>query len=435
MANSEIYCKYCGLELEEGKCDCEGFLNSKKTGVKRGFTLCDTCGKKIDKDVLFCPYCGMPLGIGEQKEELQRRLEGEFEEDVIEHYEGKKKTIIERVKSNFTPATWTLTMLLSVLLICILIGKILYPFLKLQIDNYKMKQVLSSSVDETIEKEIEQTIVNETEIVKKEVEPVLIDLRDKWIKQDGFVYCFDKNGDAVVDEWVTETDENGNEKKYYFDIDGRLVVNSWIDGEYYVGADGAMLTDTDTPDGAHVDIDGMVVVNPEDGINPLTSETKIYYESPDNTSETKVASTVNSSTAGVIKGIDNTKTYELYVKELVQIRDTVVRGDLKCNIIIYMPIMAGTNEKEVRNINERFETMVKGEYLENVKELVNQYSELPKSIVFNEIEQRGLNKNRLTVIMHGRVVPRKDLTTKHKFRFIYDRKSKAMLLRDISNGT
>lgn len=45
---------------------------------------------------------------------------------------------------------------------------------------------------------------------------------------------------------------------YYYDHLGYIVKNSWIDN-YYVGADGAMLVDTMTPDGYYVDKDGLWV--------------------------------------------------------------------------------------------------------------------------------------------------------------------------------
>ena len=35
-----------------------------------------------------------------------------------------------------------------------------------------------------------------------------------------------------------------------------MAVNQWVDGAYYVGADGVMLTSTTTPDGNQVDASG-----------------------------------------------------------------------------------------------------------------------------------------------------------------------------------
>ena len=44
-------------------------------------------------------------------------------------------------------------------------------------------------------------------------------------------------------------------KDYYVDGNGHVVKNAWI-GSYYLGEDGAMLTNTFTPDGYYVGSDG-----------------------------------------------------------------------------------------------------------------------------------------------------------------------------------
>ena len=43
---------------------------------------------------------------------------------------------------------------------------------------------------------------------------------------------------------------------YYFDGSGYMLSNQWISGEYYVGTNGVMLTNTTTPDGYKVDASG-----------------------------------------------------------------------------------------------------------------------------------------------------------------------------------
>ena len=49
--------------------------------------------------------------------------------------------------------------------------------------------------------------------------------------------------------------QNISGKWYYFDASGYMAASRWI-GNYYVGADGAMLTNTITPDGYKVGLDG-----------------------------------------------------------------------------------------------------------------------------------------------------------------------------------
>ena len=62
-------------------------------------------------------------------------------------------------------------------------------------------------------------------------------------------YYFNSNG-YMVTGW-----QNINDKFYYFNASGDMVTNAWV-GNYYLGSDGIMLTDTFTPDGYYVDANG-----------------------------------------------------------------------------------------------------------------------------------------------------------------------------------
>ena len=212
-------------------------------------------------------------------------------------------------------------------------------------------------------------------------------------------------------------------------MDGRLVVNSWIDGEYYVGVDGAMLKDQATPDGAYVDEDGRVLVQGAEGI-AVTRETYVYYEYP-GASETVEASNVKSSTAGRILGVDPEKKYELYVKNIRQEREIVQKGDLKCNIVYYVPIMDGVDEREVKKINEELEDKF-ARFKKALIVIANESPQLPKSIVFNTIQQKAVTSNRVNILAQGRLTPRKGLVEKRKYRFVYDRKSRTVSMMDIT---
>lgn len=70
-------------------------------------------------------------------------------------------------------------------------------------------------------------------------------------KEDGTGKWYD-NGDGTYKQadWLLD-----NGKWYYFREDGYLQCNAWV-GNYYVGADGVMLTSTTTPDGYQVGADG-----------------------------------------------------------------------------------------------------------------------------------------------------------------------------------
>ena len=62
-------------------------------------------------------------------------------------------------------------------------------------------------------------------------------------------------------------------KRYYFDANGYMAANKWI-GNYYVGSNGAMLTNTTTPDGYQVGGDGAWIQNQgqkqNDGVHTKT---------------------------------------------------------------------------------------------------------------------------------------------------------------------
>lgn len=420
----KIYCKYCGLELERGSCTCEQFLSTGKVRLKEN-KVCDTCDRKIDSDAVYCPYCGVPLDVDGNIKALQKELRGENAKDVLEYYRNEdRKNGVKVSKVGKSRLTGTIAFIIILVMVSITFATFLLPIVKAKIADYQLKKELEMATisDELILDPRNKRTVEETS------QPVL-DLKDTWIEKEGYFYALDENGDPVVDDWVTETDENGEEKKYYFDIDGRLVVNSWIDGEYYVGSDGAMLKDQATPDGAYVDEDGRVLLQEGEGVE-VVRETYVYYENP-NSSETKSASNLKSSTSGEIRGVDPEKTYELYVKNIRQERETVQKGDLKCNIIYYVPIIDGADEREVNNINKEIEESF-NRFKKELITIAESDRELPKSIIFNTIEQRTLNSNRMNILAHGKVTPRKGLSNKRKFRFIYDRQSKKITVTDIT---
>lgn len=73
---------------------------------------------------------------------------------------------------------------------------------------------------------------------------------NEWKRDDLGWWFVPTEGGYFKSSW-----NNISEKWYYFDDRGYMAENRWI-GEYYVGADGAMLTDATTPDGIRVGADG-----------------------------------------------------------------------------------------------------------------------------------------------------------------------------------
>ena len=71
-----------------------------------------------------------------------------------------------------------------------------------------------------------------------------------WLELGDNFYYLDENG-VIANGW-----RNLDGKYYYFLEDGSMAVNRWVDGDYYVGADGVMLVSTTTPDGYQLDENG-----------------------------------------------------------------------------------------------------------------------------------------------------------------------------------
>ena len=75
-------------------------------------------------------------------------------------------------------------------------------------------------------------------------------MKTGWMQLDGKYYYLDDNG-VIANGW-----RQFEGRYYYFLADGSMAANQWVDGAYYVGADGVMLVSTTTPDGNQVDASG-----------------------------------------------------------------------------------------------------------------------------------------------------------------------------------
>jgi len=74
-----------------------------------------------------------------------------------------------------------------------------------------------------------------------------------WQKAGSYDFRYKNNdGSYLSSSWMQDVDG----KWYYFNSDGLMVKLAWIDGKYYVGEDGAMLTNSITPDGYRVNSRG-----------------------------------------------------------------------------------------------------------------------------------------------------------------------------------
>ena len=80
--------------------------------------------------------------------------------------------------------------------------------------------------------------------------PVMAANEAQWKRNDKGWWYEEADGSYPTNAWKLIKD-----KWYYFDGIGYMVENRWI-GNYYLGADGAMLVNTSTPDGYYVDATG-----------------------------------------------------------------------------------------------------------------------------------------------------------------------------------
>ena len=83
----------------------------------------------------------------------------------------------------------------------------------------------------------------------------------QWKRNDKGWWYEEANGAYPTNQWKLI-----NNKWYYFDNIGYMLENRWV-GNYYVGADGAILVSTSTPDGYYVDATGKWVEGIKRSVN------------------------------------------------------------------------------------------------------------------------------------------------------------------------
>ena len=91
--------------------------------------------------------------------------------------------------------------------------------------------------------------------------PVMAANEAQWKRNDKGWWYEEADGSYPTNAWKLIKD-----KWYYFDGVGYMVENRWI-GNYYLGADGAMLVNTSTPDGYYVDATGKWVEGVRNTVN------------------------------------------------------------------------------------------------------------------------------------------------------------------------
>lgn len=207
---------------------------------------CSKCGKQIKEGSKFCVYCGVSLEEKDKKpEQTPKKKNGNLKKEIVIAvlaFMAGSAVTYGYFKSNIA-------------------GKgadqeTIYAHAEKNEDAAEedIKESTEESADETISE-----IVQETESTagwKQTEYGWWYDNGDGscttngWQNIDGNWYCFNESG-YMRTGWIIS---DGND--YYCNPDGTMAVNTWIDGMYYVGSDGAMYRKNVTPDGYKIDKNG-----------------------------------------------------------------------------------------------------------------------------------------------------------------------------------
>ena len=126
----------------------------------------------------------------------------------------------------------------------------------------------------------------------------------EWKKNDKGWWYEEADGSYPTNAWKLIKD-----KWYYFDNVGYMVENRWV-GNYYLGADGAMLVSTSTPDGYYVDATGKWIEGAKRAVNiTKTSGSGSKRSSSGGSSRSSGGSNSGGgslATYGDVAGTDNT---------------------------------------------------------------------------------------------------------------------------------
>lgn len=125
-----------------------------------------------------------------------------------------------------------------------------------------------------------------------------------------------------------------NGKWYYFEGSGYMAANKWIDGTYYVGADGAMYVNTTTPDGYQVDANGAWIQNVGQSQQTEGKRTLVdgmTYTITDNLNYIKQMTDTNGNNYTVISDTQSSITFLSNGSDLDPTNLEIIFSDLKYN--------------------------------------------------------------------------------------------------------
>lgn len=395
----EKYCKFCGRELEEGKCSCNAFLISqsknKKPRRERTYIICDTCKSKVENDSNYCTNCGLPVHADGNIEKLQKELQGLGAPDVIEVYTAKSNK--QNAKRSYSIPLVAMVAL-ATFVFGIAIGLVIKPKIDSFIRNMAIKNSLAMEETAISTTTIDETTTINGPIVHEEILSPTAGTKKE--KQD------------KTNELTSNNENNTNDN-----IDSSTYIEE-IENDSIETAEGTISAEESTTN------------NKKNLIDKTTKVEKTTITKEDETEETIETSI---ETDGIIKGVDSDKSkLPLYVKSLRSIRDTLTKDGDTCIISYYAPVIAGIDPNEVAIANAAYTKAFDVDFLKLIKSYMSSLPELPKSIIFTEIEQKSSNSTRLNIIVRGKITPKTGLTTKIRYRAPYERKSQTIKVERIS---
>ena len=178
--------------------------------------------------------------------------------------------------------------------------------------------------------------------------------------------------------------------------------------------------------------------NASDKKNLIDKTTKV--EKTTITKESETENTIESTSItdlsihGEIKGVsdEDKKNAELYIQGLRSIKDSITQNGESCEISLFAPVIAGKDDEEVKLANAAYTYAFDIDFLTRLKKDASSRTELPKSIVFTQVEQKNLTKNRLFIVTHGKITPKTGLPLKVRYRALYDRKDHTVKIEKIA---
>jgi len=116
--------------------------------------------------------------------------------------------------------------------------------------NTNVKYVSAAREDGGYTLIVEVKFPADQDLTPAEELPQRSSIEEGWVQDKGG-WCFRLADGSYAKGWK-EIDGNW----YYFQFDGKMITDQWVDNAYYVGGDGKMLKNTTTPDGYKVGPDG-----------------------------------------------------------------------------------------------------------------------------------------------------------------------------------